>query len=336
MLKYIFCILLGSIILFIHVSAQEFTSPRATALGAYTAVSNDVYGVDWNLAATSFANTKLEISFASGPDIEGFEDFRIIWRPWKWLVLSYKQTPSFMVIHIIQKHPIYFPPETPLDLLRALVYKEDRGVGYAIRFSPQAAFGMDIRRHNYLNIFSISRYWSLNLSFYLKINQKINFGIIAHNFYNYHYKKPTNRIEFYKNGSLQVIPVDFESFQSVFSSPEFRVNFGLAIRPWKRFLIAIDYFSDGGYGAGFEWQVFNPIFLRMGKSKKSDRLFKLKKVPAYSGGIGVVYKNIRLDLSYYFPYGGHPSGFEETRFGNFSITTSSRDILMLSLLFSIQ
>lgn len=319
--------------------AQPFTSPRATAIGAYTAISNHAYGVDWNLAATAFSNANFEIALASEPfENDIIEDFRLLWRPWAGHVFAFRQTPGLGVRHIIQKLPLVFDPNdlTPLNLLRDLVYEEDLMAGYAVRPFSQLAVGLDLRRQIYSNIFTSSRFWSLNLTASYQLSEKVRFGLIARNIHNFHYEKPINRIGFLQGDTLAVYALDFESFQHVFTKPERRFDLGAAFQPLDRLLLAIDIYSDAGFGIGTEWQVFDKFLVRAGLSHKSDGLFKSENVTAFSTGLGLAFDKLHLDLASYFPHGERASRIEYTDAGLFRIYQAKDMAILASALFIIQ
>lgn len=320
--------------------SQEFTSPRATAIGGYIAVSNDLYGMDWNFAGMAFSKASLEMAFSSADGladgIEGFENFRFVWRPWSRHVVAFRNTPSLVQEHRIRKSPFNPAPEdiTPLHFVRRVTYEGDLALGYAFRLTSRFAVGLDLTRQIFSVEASSNRFLSLNISGYFKISDRLSFGVVSRNTHNFKYKEHFNRVGFIVEDSLRVIAVDFDAFQTIFNKPNWRLDFGVAARPFNSLLLTFDLFSDRGYGVGFEWEAPGSIFLRSAISHKSDHLFKPEKVFGATWGLGWRYHNLaRFDLAYYFPYGGRNGGSESTFFGEFEIRPVKNDAFLLSIAF---
>ena len=323
----------------VFAQAQLFTSPRATALGGYTSVSDDVFGLDWNLAGTTFHRDNLEVSFGADDYRYNreFENFRVLMHFKGRHVVAIRRTPGQFLDHALFKTPsLPLDSRSPLDLFHELSYQEDWSVGYAAQLFSNIAFGLDFRRMIYSNTFhSSSRFWSANLNVFYRVNPKLNLAMVARNIASYHYKKNIKSIKDYSKNPPETIPVNFDEFQSVYTKPTFRLDFGAAYHPWSRLLLSLDLYTDGGYGVGYEWEALKNLFVRQGMSHKYDLLFKNEKVFGLSWGLGYKYHNLRLDATYYFPYGGRDAVLETTSFGKFSVDPRKTDKVMISALFSI-
>lgn len=322
-------------VLLTKVYAQEFTSPRATALGAYVGIADDIYGLDWNLAGTVQSKSDLEIAFASSNNGSGFDDLRFILRAGDRHVFAFKWTPGFQVTHSITKLPI-LPREqrTQLDYpyFSEINYKEDLGLGYAYQLTPHTSSAIEIKRRHYANSLSASRFWSMNLGFYFDL-PKINIGLVSRNTLNFQYQKHRNQINIEIGDSLKAVPVNFDAFNSVFVEPEWRLDFGVSVRPLSRLLLAGDVFSDGSFGFGYEWEIIEKVYLRHSFSHRTDNLFRNEKVFAQSVGIGFAFSFARLDVAYYHPYGHRKVVRERMSFGEFSVQPMSDPVFLISALF---
>ncbi len=335
-MRRLFVLFASAILFYSPLFGQDFTSPRATALGGYIAVSDDIYGVDWNLAAVAFSRHKLDIAFASGSDIDGFEDLRILWRPGKGHVLYFRHTPGLNSFSLVHKSRRPLLPQVPLDLLTRFDYKDDLGLGYAVQLSRKLAAGIDFRRRTYQSAFLFDRFWSTNISFSFQPQDNLRFGLVAENLYNYQYKKSPERFTAILNDSVQTINLGSELFQSVNRTPQPRLNFGMAFRPWSKLLLAADLISDGGFGGGLEWRTFKFLLLRLGAHHRSDLLYKGDKATAVSAGFGIVYSIARFDFAYYRPVGRRENRVVRNAYGSFNIRQIKNDALLLSARFAIK
>lgn len=308
-------------------------------MGGYTAVSDDAFGLDWNLAGTTFQTPNLEVTFGSN-DIRynsDLQNLRVLLHFGRH-VIAVRHTPGNLQEHSFNVVPIPSPgSRAPLGIFHELYYQEDFSAGYAMRLFPNVAVGIDVRRNIFGNSFrSSSRFLSTTVNFFWRAAEKINLAVVARNVASYHYKKHIQYIRDYTQDPPALLPVAFDEFTSVFTHPQFRLDLGAAYQPWPTLLTTFDLYSDGGYGVGFEWQAVKGVFIRQGMSHKSDLLFKKEKVFGLAWGVGYKYHDLRLDVTYYFPYGHRNAVSEFTSFGEFSVDPRKNDKLMISALFLIR
>lgn len=324
------------------VNAQEFTSPRATALGSYVAVSDDVFGLDWNASAMAFSPSDLQVAFTNRDFSESIVNFGLFIRFRKRHTIAIRKTPDFQVFAGFRKHP---EPEkiedvTPYDLLFSLVHEQSWALGYAFRLSSRLSLGFDAKQHKYSNnLRSSSRFWSLSFGATYFLNDRLWVGLVSRNTFAAHYKEHRDRIilRFPDAPDVTVFPVDFDALPYLIAKPEWRLDLGVAARPLTNLLFSFDFYSEGGFGAGFEWEALKGFYLRQALSHKNDGLFEPQKVFAVASGIGLFYGAARFDLTLYISKGERDSAFQRSSFGQFEIQPSQSDhIFLISLLFFVK
>lgn len=309
-------------------SPQEFTSARATALGSYVAVSNDVFGLDWNASGMIFSEGRVQISMTNISNfesiLESFRNYGLLLRLGRH-AFAIRKTPDFVAVAGFDKFPRPERVEDVIsyDLLFGLAYEQDWALGYAFKFSKRLAFGAEARRHKYSNnLFSSSRFWSFGFSATYVLNERLRIGVVSRNTFRDHYRQHRDRIIFQIPGNpdVTISPINFDALANVFTEPEWRLDFGLAAHPLKNLLLSLDVYSDGGFGAGLEWQVVKGLYLRQGISHKKDGLFKAGKVLALTPGIGWRYGIASFDLTLYWNKGTRGSAVDINSIGEFVIT----------------
>lgn len=320
--------------------AQEFSSPRATALGGYIAVSDDVYGIDWNISATVMGDSKWEIAFIKKSNAAGGrtgEDFRLLIRPGKRHVLAFCHTTILKLDHSF----VRFPPSNVYDDyvgLRNLINPSvgiDWIFGYAFRLTSKNAIGLDIKRYFYNNIPPGERkFWSVSFSYFKQITNRLRFGIIVRNALTYKSSEIAAVIPIDQNKVFRIEDTDI-TLKSAFNSPEFRIEMGAAYRPTNRLLLSTDIRTDGGYRIGFEWEFLRNLYSRMAMSHQLDLLYKRERVFGVTWGGGYKLRNVKFDIAYYFAYGGRGAFSETASFGEFEIDPLKDDALLLSATFTI-
>lgn len=288
--------------------AQEFTSPRAIALGGYVAVSDDAYGLDWNVSAMAFSKTAMQMSFTK----QGFEgssinNLGLLIKFRDRHVFAIRKTPEFQSFVSFNKRSTPEKPEdvTFYDLLSFSVNEQDWAFGYAFKVSPRLSLGAEAKRYKFgaslLGFFSSSRYWSFGFGATYIFNKRFQVGLVSRNSFSNQSKKHRDRIilQFEGEPDVRVIPLDLSALPDLVIAPEWRLDFGVAARPLNNLLFSFDFYSDGGFGAGVEWQPLKGVYLRQGFSRKNDGLFKPEKISAFAPGIGVRYGSARFDITYY-------------------------------------
>jgi hypothetical protein len=328
------------------VNAQEFTSPRATALGSYVAVSDDVFGLDWNASGMAFAESRVQISLtnfsASEHVLESFNDYGLLVRFRHRHALALRKTPDFATAVGFQKFPVPESLEDVIsyDLLFFLLYEQDWAVGYAFKFSDRLAFGAEARRLKYgNNLRSSSRFWSFGFSAMYVLNDRLRIGVVSRNTLRHHYRKHIDRIIFQVPGEpdVTISPINFDDLENVITKPQWRLDLGVAARPARNLLLSVDAYTDGGFGAGLEWEPWKGFFLRQGISRKSDGLFDAQKIFSFVPGIGWRYGIAAFDLAVYLDKALRDPAHDVNEIGEFVITPADYNtVVLFSALFHVK
>lgn len=286
--------------------AQEFTSPRATSLGGYVAISDDVYGLDWNVSGQAFSNSRMQMAFTSRQFSGHINNLGLLIRLGARHVFTVRKTPEFFSTVGFSKTPVPQKPEgvTFYDLFSFAGTLQDWAFGYAYKVSSQLSFGMSAKRYLYDMagvIFSSSRYWSFGFSSTFIVNRRLRFGLVSRNTFSSHYKKHRDRVvlQFQGDPDVTVLRLNLDGIPGVVHEPEWRLDFGAAARPLDNLLVTADIYSDGGYGLGVEWEPVKGLYLRQGISRKSEGLFKPEKISAFAPGVGFRYGAARFDVTFY-------------------------------------
>jgi hypothetical protein len=326
-------------------NSQEFTSARATALGSYVAVSDDVFGLDWNASGMAFSESRVQISltnFSNSESIlEAFRNYGLLARLGRH-AFAIRKTPDFLAFARFDKFPRPERVEDVIsyDLLFGLAYEQDWALGYAFKFSNRLALGAEARRHKYSNnLFSSSRFWSFGFSATYVFNERFRVGVVSRNTFHDHYRKHRDRIIFQIPGNpdVTISPINFDALANVFTKPEWRLDFGAAAHPVNNLLLSLDVYSDGGFGTGLEWQVVKGLFLRQGISFKKDGLFKAEKIWAITPGIGWRYGIANFDLTLYWNKHNRATAVDVNAIGEFQITPlDASRLVVFSVSFDIK
>jgi hypothetical protein len=312
--------------------AQTFSSPRATATGGYLAAATNVYGVEWNMAASAFGAAEIETAF--GITEETFEgDYRLLLRPSTRHVAAIFHTGAHRVYHLAFQIPLPSnrADRTPLHFGHELSHEMGWGFGYAYQKSAQTAFGLDVRQHAYSNSFTSNKFWSLNLSFAHRPKDWLSLGVAFRNVVSYNYDEPENSLTYIQNGETKTTGLSLTTHQSIHTSPNHRLEAGIAIQPVQKLLLTLDFFSNIDYAAGFEWRAAAWLALRMAASHKHDHLFKERRVFGLAWGMGINYKFVTMDFAYYKPYGNGDAVIDAPATGKVQILPSNNDLLMVAI-----
>lgn len=286
--------------------SQEFTSPRASAIAAYMSISDDIFGLDWNPSAVALANPQLQTSFSfpSGEELV-IRNLGLLLPLGRRHVLLLRKTPEFVTSTSFRKLPELQNLEDlmPFDLLNFFQYEQNWTFGYALKINSGLAVGIDLKQHKFSNnLLSSSRSWNFSLSASCQINEHFRLAIVARNLLQDHYRKHNDKLVYRLQGEpdFRVVPVNYESFTPLLSRPAKRLDLAMGYQPFRALQLSLEGYTDGGISAGLEWQPWQGIYFRQGISRKSDGLFKEKKVALLSSGLGIKYGNARLDLAVLF------------------------------------
>ena len=173
----------------------------------------------------------------------------------------------------------------------------------------------------------------------LRFYSQGNFWANPRNSHNFHTLDQLNPLLFINEETGFAEPQegrDFKGYKSIHNKPDWRVELGMGWHPLSNLTVAMDLFSDIGYGFGYEWQPFKNLFIRQGMNHKYDLLYKNESIFGLSWGCGFKYDFARFDISYYFPYGGRNGVDETTPLGGVRVNPSKNDLLFFSASFSLK
>lgn len=311
--------------------AQIFSSPRATAAGGYLAAATDVYSAEWNMAASALGTAKIETAYSINNEL--LEDYRLLLRPLARHAVAIFHTGSYHVNHLAFQIP--FPrnraDRTPLHFGHELYHELGWGFGYAYQKNAQLAFGLDVRQHVYSNSFTSNKFWNLSLSFAHRLMEWLSLGAVFRNAIIYNYDEPENRLTYIQDGETKTTGMSLTTYQSIHTSPERRLEAGVALKPVQKLLMTLDLYSNTGFAAGFEWRPATWLAWRMAASRKSDQLFREERVFGMALGVGITYKFVTVDFAGYIPRRIRHVISDQTSAGAFVIKPSKNDQLMLAV-----
>jgi hypothetical protein len=317
--------------------AQTFSSPRATAIGGYLAAATDVYGIEWNMAASTFGAAKIETAF-DVTEVTSESDYRLLLRPSTRHVVAIFHTGAQRVYHLAFQTPLPVnrADRTPLHFGHDLSHELGWGFGYAYQKSAQTAFGLDVRQHAYSNSFTSNKFWSLNLSFAHRPKDWLSLGAAFRNVVSYNYDKPENSLTYTLNGETKTTGLSLTTHQATHTSPDRRLEAGVALQLAEELLLTLDLHSNMDFATGFEWRAARWLALRMAVSKKHDQLlkrdrfFRERRVFGLAWGTGINYKFVKVDFAYYKPYGNADGVIDTPATGQVQILPSKDNLLMLA------
>ncbi len=285
------------------VFSQQFTSPRANAISAYVAISDDNFGLNWNTAGLAFGEHVFTVDFIARDHSKSISDLGAKVRLWDRHTFAVRKTPLVSMDTGFSRFPRPQTREevTPLDLLGFILHRQDFEIGYAFRFNRKLALGVDSKRHVFSNdLFSSSRFWGFTFSAAYQFSDRLRLGLISRNSFTHHYREHFNRIAFRTaiDAEPKVFAIDYDAIPGVYTEPEWRLELGTAYRPFQPLLLAGDVFTDGSFGLGMEWQFVRNLFLRQGFQKRFNGINKEIMVTSYSLGMGINLWQARVDFSW--------------------------------------
>jgi hypothetical protein len=278
---------------------QHLSSSRGVGLGAYTALVNDVSGLDWNPAGL-IAVRDWELSTSNylsmEPNAGSKGIFQSIGGSKRFLdnhAFSLRYSPGlsmeFVVPSIFQ-----FQGGQPVSFDKRIRYQEAYAFGYGYQMSSDLSIGLSARLRQesitdtepFIEQDTIARIrnidydassWNVDVGMQWIPRPDFSLGIVAKNLFK------VNESEF----PLEVNPLAFRTIKTL--------RVGVSYRPFSAGVLALDFDTQRQGGFGSEWNLFGNLKLRQGT------IFGARYSPffaAVSGGLGWTYQSIRFDLSY--------------------------------------
>lgn len=278
---------------------QHLSSSRGVGLGAYTALVNDVSGLDWNPAGL-IAVRDWELSESNYMSIKpnaGSRGFlQSIGGSKRFLdnhAFSIRYSPGLSMEFIVPSY-VQFQGSQPISFDKRISYQEAYAFGYAYQMSSDLSIGLSARLRQesitdtqpFIVGDSVARIrnvdynassWNVDVGLQWIPRPDFSLGIVAKNLFK------VNESEF---------PVDLSSL-AFRTTKTLRV--GLSYRPFSAGVLALDFDTQRQGGFGSEWSLFGNLKLRGGT------IYGARYSPffaAVSGGLGWTYQSIRFDLSY--------------------------------------
>jgi hypothetical protein len=278
---------------------QYLTSARGVGLGAYTALVNDVSGLDWNPAGL-IAVRDWELSesnyLSTQPNAGARGLLQSIAGSKRFLdnhAFSLRYSPGLAMQFIVPSY-VQFQSGQPVSFDKKISYQEAYALGYGYQMSPDLSVGVSARLRQesitdteyFIEQDTIARIrnldynassWNVDVGLQWIPQPDFTMGIVAKNLFN------INESQFPE----EVRSLAFRTIKTV--------RVGVSYRPFSAGVFALDFDTQRQGGFGSEWNLFGNFKLRQGT------IFGARYSPffaAVSGGVGWAYQSIRFDLSY--------------------------------------
>ncbi|MEX1277366.1 MAG: conjugal transfer protein TraF [Bacteroidota bacterium] len=275
---------------------QYLSSSRGMGLGAYTALVNDLSGLDWNPAGLmQVRDWELSGSnmFSSGTRGLSFQTLGVTKRFLENHTFSLRYSPG-LVMEFIVPSTFQFQNGQKITFDKRINYKESYAFGYGFQMTPDVALGFSGRLREefiadtrpFIEQDTVARLrvveynassWNLDIGMLWNPDPSFSMGVVAKNLFRM--KENTFPQE-----------VDSYALRSVKS-----LRMGLSYSPSRFATLAIDFDTERQGGFGSEWHIADGVTIRQGS------VFGAQYSPfvaAISGGLGFSYESVRFDLSY--------------------------------------
>jgi transglutaminase-like putative cysteine protease len=283
-----------------HLTAQHLSSPRSTALGAYTAAARDVSAIDWNPAGLIFMRD-WELRFNSYFEYRGgvergpsFSDGIIGKRFSDRHAAAVRYAPGLTREFRISTDQLYPGFRGSPELLRQhLEYSQMYTFGYAHLFSPSLAAGVTSRyiQQKFTNpnisiagdTLHLSQdvyeepVWSLDAGLLYFAGPRLTLGLTMKNLISV---------------SERVLPTEFNEFTI---NDRKYLRAGMMYIPLQDYFVAVDFDTRSRVQVGHEYTLTDLVLVRQGSFLNFERG---KTFEAISGGVGLRFGTMDIDVSY--------------------------------------
>ncbi|MFH0990170.1 MAG: hypothetical protein V1799_09165 [bacterium] len=281
------------------VSAQQVSSARGAALGAFTALANDITSIEWNPAglnsvrdwevtASTFATLRRDIPlkgislFTTG-SAKRFLDHHVI---------AGSYSPGLSMEFVVPS-ALQFPDGPRVTAEKRITYREQYALGYGYKIAPSVGVGISARFREQLitdteyfteqariltKDFTASG-WNLDFGILWNYSPAITVGAVAKNLFRFtETELPQDLLEY-----------GLRNIKSL--------RMGLAYKYQSDMTLAFDFDTEKQGALGMEWTPSETIALR------GSLLYGAKLQPFFPGfgaGIGWSYGSAKFDLSYLY------------------------------------
>ncbi len=277
-------------------AAQHLSSGRGVGMGAYTAVVNDLSGLDWNPAGLiQVRDWELSGSsaFSSATRGIGFQTLGGTKRFLHQHSFSLRYSPG-MHIDFVVPSTFQFQNGQRVTFDKKISYREGYAFGYGYQMTSDVALGFSARlREEYIadtqpfiEQDAIARLrvvehnassWNLDLGMMWHPSPTFSMGIVAKNLFRMKESSFPQEVESYALRSIKTL------------------RWGVSYRPAPDVNFALDFDTERQGGLGSEWTIVDGLTFRQGA------VFGARYTPflaALTGGIGFSIESIRLDVGY--------------------------------------
>ena len=280
---------------------QHLTSARGSALGAFTALSDDIASIDWNpaglvsirdwdLTASSYAAFRRDvplkgISLYSAATAKRFLDAHVV---------AAAYSPG-MNLGFDVPGTVTFPDDnTKYNYDERITYREQYALGYGYQITPTVGLGASARYREQLisdtklliengipgRIVAVdyaASAWNIDIGLNWKPEGQWSFGVVAKNLFRLTESELSETVA---NWGLRNVK---------------SLRVGAAYRATPTTTVALDFDTQAQGGVGSEWQLGERWALRQGLlfGGKSSQF-----VAGVSGGIGFSYGPAKVNVSY--------------------------------------
>jgi hypothetical protein len=278
---------------------QHLSSSRGISLGAYTALVNDVSGLDWNPAGLiSVKDWEISASnfLSLKPNASSRGIFQTIGGSKRFLdnhAFSLRYSPGLSMEFVVPS-TFQFQNGQRISFDKRIDYRESYAFGYAYLMSSTVSIGASARlRQEYItdtepfieqdtiarirNIDYNASSWNVDVGMLWAPRTDFTLGVVAKNLFR------MNESEF---------PLEVRSY-ALRTIKSLRV--GMSYKPFSAATLSLDYDTERQGGFGTEWALLDNLRLRHGT------LFGARYSPffaAVSAGLGWTYESVRVDVSY--------------------------------------
>ena len=288
---------------FVTVTAfgQHLTSARGSALGAFTALSDDIASIDWNpaglvsirdwdLTASSYAAFRRDvpltgISLYSAATAKRFLDAHVV---------AAAYSPGMNLVFDVPSSVTFPDNNTKIDYDERITYREQYALGYGYQITPTVGLGVSARYREQLvsdtklltengtpgRIVAVdyaASAWNIDVGLNWKPEGDWSFGAVAKNLFRL---TESELPETVVNWGLRNVK---------------SLRLGAAYRASPTTTVAFDFDTQAQGGVGSEWLVGERWALRQGVLFGGT---STQFIAGLSGGVGFSYGPAKINLSY--------------------------------------
>ena len=298
---------LGRAVVLLHIATlsvfgQHLSSVRGSALGAYTALTDDIGSIDWNpaglvsirdwdLTSSMYGSFRQDVplkgvSLYTAGSAKRFLDAHVI---------AGSYSPGLNLEFVVPS-TFVFPDGGPtVDYEKRITYREQYALGYGYQVTPTVALGLSARFREQLitdaqfvadfstagSSFKTTTYtanaWNLDIGLNWKPSPEWSFGVVAKNLFRLTESELPEAVLAYGLRNVKTLRV------------------GAAYHEGSLATVALDLDTQEMGGAGTEWNVSDRWSLRQGIlfGGRSTQF-----VAGVAAGVGFAYGPAKINLSY--------------------------------------